>query len=501
MYRDALEAWISDETKDPGSNWDEAIAPVDVVSLDDLPCTESRRYLLVDGWHRIAALEQIGQIEVRARICVGDRAHALEIASQANAAHGLQMSTADKRRAVRMHLTTGLPSAQDPDRAIARRLGVSHTLVGEIRRELAEAQRQTARDLADRDDLADDAAPHQTLLDDLPEPPAALTSQTDRCRWRVLSLLAAQAAAAEAVPPEADAFLHVDRIEELVGMRGLKASLRAAAKLDLLIEEEYGQHSWAITLAGHNWLTDRGYGVDDAADDQAAATTEATVEQVCETLAAIIADHGPQKACDDLADKVAVTLRLTDLHMEMRQAEELVWGDAAVEWSDELDAAGIVFDAAKSTYRLAADGNVTPVKLEYAPGHGPCTDDADDDDVAPAPTQTPALRRRWLIEQCRPTVAQTKALTTRSAQLVALYLGLSDTSTDLRQPAPDSDRHQVDDAFRAAAKETLDDTITNAHSAWEEAKLCDLLATIAAEISIDWPALELAADLHFGEVP
>ncbi|MBK9166258.1 MAG: ParB-like nuclease domain-containing protein [Bryobacterales bacterium] len=90
--------------------------------------------ILVDGFHRLAALRRAGAVEVDVRVHRGDVHEARWYACGANQAHGLRRTNADKRRAVVMALA--LPQAEGlSDREIARHCGVSHQHVSNIRAE------------------------------------------------------------------------------------------------------------------------------------------------------------------------------------------------------------------------------------------------------------------------------------------------------------------------------------------------------------------------------
>ncbi len=92
---------------------------------------------VVDGWHRLEAHRRASRLQIDAVVEEGDERAAILEAAGANAAHGLQRSAADKRRAVRLLLADPEWSTWS-DRAIGQRCRVHHSFVGSIRRELAE---------------------------------------------------------------------------------------------------------------------------------------------------------------------------------------------------------------------------------------------------------------------------------------------------------------------------------------------------------------------------
>lgn len=91
---------------------------------------------LADGFHRYHARRRGDYKAVDAIVLEGTKTDAQWAASAANKAHGLRRTNADKRRAVQMALAA---HPDDSDRAIAEHVGVSNTLVGEIRAQLSES--------------------------------------------------------------------------------------------------------------------------------------------------------------------------------------------------------------------------------------------------------------------------------------------------------------------------------------------------------------------------
>lgn len=97
---------------------------------------DGKTYWLADGFHRVAAWERIGRQEVPAEVRQGDRRRAILHSVAANSAHGLRRSNEDKRRAV-MTLLDDEEWSQWSDREVAKRCGVSHTFVANLRREMS----------------------------------------------------------------------------------------------------------------------------------------------------------------------------------------------------------------------------------------------------------------------------------------------------------------------------------------------------------------------------
>jgi hypothetical protein len=113
--------------------------PLDVFKVGD-------QYLLADGWHRRLAAQANGWKQILARIHVGTRQDAVKFAIEANRAHGLPYSNADKRHAVQLALKefAGLSN-----HVIGDLCKVSHAFVGNIRHQLetvSSPQKRTGRD-------------------------------------------------------------------------------------------------------------------------------------------------------------------------------------------------------------------------------------------------------------------------------------------------------------------------------------------------------------------
>lgn len=89
---------------------------------------------LADGFHRIAATQVNGDLEILAERKSGYRRDAALYAVGANTTHGFQRTNADKRRAVK-RLLQDLEWCQWSDNAIAQKCGVSHSFVGRIRQQ------------------------------------------------------------------------------------------------------------------------------------------------------------------------------------------------------------------------------------------------------------------------------------------------------------------------------------------------------------------------------
>lgn len=103
-----------------------------------LAVTDGTVFWLVDGYHRVAALELNGQETVVVVYHWGSIDDAVWESCAANRTHGLHRSNADKHHCVERALRSHR-GARLSDRQIGRYCGVHHDTVGRIRRELVAA--------------------------------------------------------------------------------------------------------------------------------------------------------------------------------------------------------------------------------------------------------------------------------------------------------------------------------------------------------------------------
>ncbi len=94
----------------------------------------SERYILADGFHRLAAANEVGYDSYPCEVFVGDSHDALEFALGANNEHGLRRSVKDKQNAVEIALKDPVFS-KESNRKIGRICNVSHHFVKKIRNE------------------------------------------------------------------------------------------------------------------------------------------------------------------------------------------------------------------------------------------------------------------------------------------------------------------------------------------------------------------------------
>ncbi len=97
---------------------------------------DGEHYYLADGFHRLAAAKRAGRTFIAGVVRQGTRRDAVLHSVGANHAHGLRRTNADKRRAVET-LLTDEEWMKWSDSEIARRCGVSHTFVQNVRKELS----------------------------------------------------------------------------------------------------------------------------------------------------------------------------------------------------------------------------------------------------------------------------------------------------------------------------------------------------------------------------
>ena len=97
---------------------------------------------LADGFHRVLASRRIGALSIQASVLTGTAREAQIYAYSANRSHGLRRTNEDKRKAVQGMLAL---KPDWSDRAIGRHVGVTHTMVAEMRNPQAQERRQAAR--------------------------------------------------------------------------------------------------------------------------------------------------------------------------------------------------------------------------------------------------------------------------------------------------------------------------------------------------------------------
>jgi hypothetical protein len=89
--------------------------------------------ILVDGWHRVAAHEQVGITEVMAEGVVASRNDAAWMAAEANLTHGLPLKPAEKMAAFRVFITAR--KHRRPDGSLLSLREISRAMGGAISHE------------------------------------------------------------------------------------------------------------------------------------------------------------------------------------------------------------------------------------------------------------------------------------------------------------------------------------------------------------------------------
>jgi hypothetical protein len=92
----------------------------------------TNEYIVIDGFHRLNAHRNQGRDRIESAIIDCDRGTALKLAIASNQTHGLQRSTEDKARAVKMALDD-FELENMSDRELGKLCGVSHKFVASVR--------------------------------------------------------------------------------------------------------------------------------------------------------------------------------------------------------------------------------------------------------------------------------------------------------------------------------------------------------------------------------
>jgi hypothetical protein len=124
-----LRVGINAETvKDYMENFD-SLPPITVFHITD----DSEQFVLVDGFHRVAAAELLGLEEIEAEVKEGSYRDALIYACGANASHGLRRTREDKENTVLVILQDEELKMYS-DNMIAKIARVSQPFVSSLRR-------------------------------------------------------------------------------------------------------------------------------------------------------------------------------------------------------------------------------------------------------------------------------------------------------------------------------------------------------------------------------
>lgn len=112
-------------------------------------------FLLSDGFQRLQAYAELKRKEIPVTIMRGTRSDALRYALKTNCRHGARVSNADKRHGCEMAVLDPTLAVL-PDVDIANLIGVSSTLVGDVRRgENPKAKAERKREIRKKKAVAD----------------------------------------------------------------------------------------------------------------------------------------------------------------------------------------------------------------------------------------------------------------------------------------------------------------------------------------------------------
>jgi len=110
---------------------------------------DGENHYLADGFHRLEAAKKCGLSTINAEVRQGSKSDAILYSVGANATHGLRRTSADKRKAVETVLKNEEWRGWS-DNEIAKRCGVSHPFVGNIRKELYPNTKSEERTYTDK---------------------------------------------------------------------------------------------------------------------------------------------------------------------------------------------------------------------------------------------------------------------------------------------------------------------------------------------------------------
>jgi len=97
---------------------------------------DGTEYRVGDGFHRLAAMKMAGIEETECKVKPGTWRDALFFSLKSNQQHGLPRNNADKRKMVELILQDPEWSVKYSGRKLAKRCGVIHTLVQNIKKEI-----------------------------------------------------------------------------------------------------------------------------------------------------------------------------------------------------------------------------------------------------------------------------------------------------------------------------------------------------------------------------
>lgn len=167
---------------------DKQLPPVVVFTTDNI------KFILADGFHRIAAARKNGYGDILADVRKGSQTDALQFSLSANTTHGLRRSNDDKGNAIKLAIKEWDDVS---NREVATMCGVSHAFVNKIRRPQVETV-----STSNTETLVNTENQGATIRSSGPPPPSQTRIGKDGKRHPVQSpkkAVAAPARASEAV--------------------------------------------------------------------------------------------------------------------------------------------------------------------------------------------------------------------------------------------------------------------------------------------------------------
>ncbi|MES0129417.1 ParB N-terminal domain-containing protein [Mesorhizobium sp. M0029] len=116
QYRDAMRAGV-------------VFPPITVAPVD--PQDPDKGFVLIDGWHRVTAVQALGGATIDAVVAVGAKPNEYRwIAAQNNRSHGLRLTSADKREVFKAYVQAGRHRMENRGRRVKSAREMSRDLQG-----------------------------------------------------------------------------------------------------------------------------------------------------------------------------------------------------------------------------------------------------------------------------------------------------------------------------------------------------------------------------------
>jgi len=473
--------------------------------------------LLVDGWHRLAAHQQLGRATAEVAIYAhGTRTTALLAAIAANQAHGLPLRYADRAN-MAMALLANDDLRKSSDRELARITGLSPTTVGRLRADMgaaadrrigADGREQAAKKRVSIADTADESADDDGTANDGDEPltpadcTAAARGLAQRIRMRYI------AAALHHTKATILAALHLAET-----MAGCPALARTA--LGEWVNDQLDVHPGQLCTAG---LVQRQHGNDGTLEFYSLTPTgRAVVRSVIQHDEQHPEDPREFPDIGALQDYAITILRSIPRPLRDAELEEML--ESALsddgfampsEWQAMCREHPIQVENCHHWSRWSLTDATAPAKTTADDTDDEAdtdTDDEDDDDgddnakTPAAHALTAQRQRRYLIDQAAPAIARATRLSTYSAHLIAVLLGgyEADAIEDAAIGLNLSDPAAVAGAIQSAALATVQQIAASPCATQSDlGALVNILGRIHGEIpGLDWQALTRDAEQRF----